>query len=142
MSRQWIHESPAQWDASKRTIVGGVPSGIFRDWNQAEGDLVPGEWWRVEEQGQVVGYGWMEADWSDAEILLAVDPGARSHGVGTFILDQLELEAAQRGLNYLYNTVRETHPDRPGITRWLEARGFSHSLDNDRLVRQVRQKAT
>ena len=50
-------------------------------------------------------------------------------GVGTFIVDRLEEEAVQRGLNYLFNVVRPTHPDREGITRWLEGRRFKSSDD-------------
>ena len=73
----------------------------------------------------------------DAEILLAVDPEHRRAGVGTFILNQLEKEAATRGLNYLYNVVRPEHPDREGITAWLGKRGFARSHDDETLRRPV-----
>ena len=95
----------------------------------AAGDLAPGEWFRVEDGGTVVGYGWMDCTWGDAEILLAVDPAARGRGVGTFILDRLEEEAASRGLNYLYNSVRPGHPERESVTRWLTARRFAPAGD-------------
>ena len=99
-------------------------------------DLIPGESWRVEEVGSVLGYGWMDTIWGDAEILLVVDPSRRKQGVGTFILDRLEAEAADRGLNYLFNVVRATHPDPKGITRWLEQRRFE-AYRGDRLRRRV-----
>ena len=136
MSLSWIHENPPRWDASKSAIVGKAEPGIFKPGKLAEGDLVPGEWWRVEADGKAVGYGWMECVWGDAEILLAVEPGHRGRGVGTFILDRLEREAAERGLNYLFNVVQPTHPDPEGITRWLEARGFEAA--HDRLRRRVK----
>ena len=77
----------------------------------------------------------MDCTWGDAEILLAVEPGNQKGGVGTFILDHLEEEAGARGLNYLYNEVRESHPDGAGLTKWLESRKFAKSHD-DRLLRR------
>ena len=94
------------------------------------------DWWRVEEDGEVLGYGWMDCTWGDAEILLVVDPRHTGKGAGSFILDRLEKEAQAHGLNYVYNVVRPTHPDREGITRWLEARRFAESVDG-LLKRQV-----
>ena len=74
--------------------------------------------------------------WGDAEILLATDPEHRGQGVGTFVLEHLEHEAKERGLNYVYNTVRPTHPDREAVTAWLEKRGFEPSEDGS-LLRAV-----
>jgi N-acetylglutamate synthase-like GNAT family acetyltransferase len=53
-----------------------------------------------------------------------VDPARRQAGIGGFIVDRLEAEAADRGLNYIYNVVPDTHPDPAGMTRWLSTRGF------------------
>lgn len=136
MSLTWVHENPPQWDRSKQEIVGQAAPGIFALDPPADGELVPGEWWRVEDHGRVVGFGWMECTWGDAEILLAVEATRRGHGVGTFILDRLEEEAAARGLNYMHNVVQPTHPDPEGVTRWLRARRFEEA--HDRLRRQVR----
>lgn len=136
MPFEWIRENPALWDAGKARIVGGAPEGIFELPPRAEGELVAGEWWRVEEDGRAVGYGWMDTVWGDAEILLAVDPAARGRGVGSFVLERLEAEAAARGLNYLYNVVRPTHPDHDAVVAWLEARGFERRRDG-RLVKRV-----
>ena len=138
MPLTWIHETPPTWDSTKASIISTAPAGIFAPGEFSEGDLIPGEWWRVEEDGEVLGYGWMDCTWGDAEMLLAVAPGARNRGVGTFILDRLEREAAARGLNYLYNVVRPTHPDREKITRWLGERGFETSHDDESLRRRVR----
>lgn len=129
MSLDWIHESPAHWDDRKSEIFKCVPDGVFEMGDHEPGDLMPGEWWRVEEDGTTLGYGWMDCTWGDAEMLLVVDPRHVGKGVGTFILDQLEKEAGAHGVNYLYNVVRVTHPDREGITRWLKARRFAESGD-------------
>ncbi len=137
MALEWIHEDgPAHWDAEKRRVLGGVAVGVFDYSGYSEGDLVPGDWWRVEEDGKTLGYGWMDVVWGDAEILLAVDSAARQRGVGTFILDQLERQARLQGLNYLFNVVPPEHPDVAGVTAWLSKRGFAPSQD-DRLSRRV-----
>ena len=139
MKFEWTREANARWDAEKQRIVGGQPSGIFEVPASRSGESLPGEWWRVSEDGQPVGYAWMDRTWDGAEILLAVDPTRQKHGVGTFILDQLEREAKTRGLNQLYNVVRETHPDRIAVTRWLISRGFKASDDGE-LKRPVNKK--
>jgi N-acetylglutamate synthase-like GNAT family acetyltransferase len=140
MSLNWIHESPAKWDDNKAAIVGGAPAGIFEVGGRRAGDLIPGDWWRVERDGKVVGYGWMDTTFGgDAEVLLAVHPDAQGSGVGTFILQKLEEEAAAHGLNYLYNVVSSSHPNASGLTRWLEHRRFKASHEG-RLMRKVLAK--
>lgn len=141
MSLEWIHENPPHWDEVKDEIVGRAPEGIFDLTNYRVGEVIPGDWWRVEDGGSVVGFGWMDANWGDAQILLAVRPGTEKRGVGTFILNQLEREAATRGLNYLYNVVATTHPDRDGTAKWLAKRGFEPSHDEESLRRRVREKS-
>jgi ribosomal protein S18 acetylase RimI-like enzyme len=138
MKLDWIRESPAKWDEEKKRIIGDAPTGIFdrRYRELAPGTLLPGEWWRVEDEGRVVGYGWLDVVWGDAEILLATEPEARGHGVGSFIVEGLEREARARGLNYIYNVVRPTHPDAEALSAWLEKRGFEPSEDGS-LMRAV-----
>lgn len=128
---EWIKEGTARWDDDKQRVVGDAPVGIF-DRRYAElslGDVVPGEWWRVEDDGEVVGYGWLDIVWGDAEILLASAPDARGRGVGSFILSKVDNEARRHGVNYLYNVVRPTHPDAARVIAWLEKRGFKASED-------------
>lgn len=136
MSLHWIHENPPHWDEAKATIVASAPAGSLDLPHHDVGDLIPGEWWRVEQNGEVLGFGWMDCTWGEAEILLVVRSARHRQGVGTFILDQLEKEAAKRGLNYLYNIVPARHPDRAGFTRWLERRRFA-AEHGDRYVRRV-----
>jgi GNAT superfamily N-acetyltransferase len=120
MALTWIREDTPRWDESKRSIVGGE-LGL--------GDLAPGEWFRVEEGGAIVGYGWMDCTWGDAEITIAVDPKRRRQGIGAFIVTSLAKEAGSRGVNYLYNAVPPAHPDAAGLIRWLESQGFRPSGD-------------
>lgn len=126
--RSWNRETPATWNADKQRIV--TPLGAFPALSGARaGGLLPGEWWRVEEDGQVVAYGWMDVVWGDAQMLLAVDPARRGSGLGTWVLDQLASEAANRGLNYLFNAIPDGHPDPKGLRAWLKARSFAPSGD-------------
>jgi GNAT superfamily N-acetyltransferase len=92
----------------------------------APGTAIADEWWRVTDDGLVVGYGWLDSEWGDAQIALLVDRDRRGAGLGNYILDRLEDEAAGRGLNYIYNVVPDTHPDAARMTRWLIERGFTH----------------
>ncbi len=140
MSLRWIRESPAHWDDDKARIVGGEPPGSLPVGPHASGDLIPGDWWRVEDGGAVVGYGWLDPTWGDAEVLLAVAPEARGRGIGAFVLDHLEEEARTQGLNYLFNVVSEKHPRREAVTAWLVAHGFKASHEDNLLRRPVRQK--
>ncbi len=138
----WNDEPLPVWNSDKRRIVGEAEPGVFdtRYLDLADGSLVPGEWWSVRRDGVVVGYGWMDVNWGDAEILLATDRPHRGSGVGTFILTQLDREARARGLNYLCNVVRSTHPAGRQVSGWLERRGFE-AVDDGRLVRPVRLPA-
>ena len=129
MGFTWVHEDTPVWDATKQSIVGGAPEGALEIPKLDLGALAPGEWFRVDEDGKALGYGWMDCTWGDAEITLAVDPRRQGEGIGAFIVSHLEREASARGVNYLYNAVRPTHPDRDRVTRWLESRGFAPSGD-------------
>jgi GNAT superfamily N-acetyltransferase len=139
MALAWVRESLALWDTDKQRIIGGAPAGVFAVAQSAPGTVLPGDWWRVEDDGRVVGYGWMDYSWGDAEVLLAVEPGVQSHGVGTFILDRLDEEAAGRGLNYMYNVIPAQHGDRDGLKRWLLRRGFVGAKDGDLFKRTVQK---
>ncbi|MCB9613274.1 MAG: GNAT family N-acetyltransferase [Sandaracinus sp.] len=128
----WINEGqPARWDENKARIVGAEAPGVF-DSRYAErrvGELLSGLWWRVEAEGHVVAYGWMDVVWGDAEVLLAVARDQRGRGVGSFVMEQLEREARTRGLRYVTNVVRPTHPEKDRIVGWLEKRGFKSGED-------------
>lgn len=123
MRLSWVREAPARWDEDKARILGATP-GAFDTAALAAAGLLPGEWWRADEDGVTVGYGWMDVVWGDGQILLAVDPSRRGQGVGSFVLDRLEEEAARRGLHHVFNAVRPGHSDGDRVTGWLAKRGF------------------
>jgi GNAT superfamily N-acetyltransferase len=136
MGYSWVPEERPRWDDDKQRVVGGAPEGAL-DVSAAPGAGLPGDWWAAtDDDGRVVGYGWLDSTWGgDAEILLAVAPDAQSAGVGSFVLSRLEAEAAARGMNYVYNTVRPTHPDRDRVHDWLAGRGYRGS-DSDKALRK------
>jgi GNAT superfamily N-acetyltransferase len=124
----WSQEASPTWDADKQRVIGSAPAGAL-DVPYVDGDALPGDWWAARtSDGVTVGYGWLDATWGgDAEILLAVDASAQRQGVGSFVIAHLEDEAARRGLNYVYNTVRDTHPQRDDLHDWLAVRGYRGS---------------
>ena len=134
----WTHEDSPTWDADKQRVVGSAPEGAF-DLAYADGASLPGDWWAARTpDGAVLGYGWLDATWGgDAEILLAVDASSRQQGVGSFVIAQLEREAASRGLNYVYNTVRASHPERDELHDWLAVRGYRGSTADTTLRKRV-----
>ena len=140
MALKWIFENPARWDKHKARVIGSAPPGVFDFAHYGQGDLLPGDWWRVDQDGRAVGYGWMDATFGDAEVLVVVDAGAKEHGVGTFIMDRLEDEARMRGQNHLYNVIPPAHPDPEHLRAWLEKRGFRPSQDGAVLRRVVSAK--
>src|SRR4051794_31391567 len=136
---QWVHEDDPRWDTDRQRVFASVPEGVFATVARSPGERLSSDWWRVEQGGRVVGYGWLDDVWGDAEILLAVEEEARGAGVGSFVLARLEEEAAARGLNYVLNVVRDTHPDRVAVTAWFERHGFTATEDG-RLRKQVGER--
>jgi N-acetylglutamate synthase-like GNAT family acetyltransferase len=136
----WVKDDDPRWDADRERVFASVPDGVFRAEARTAGERLSSDWWRVEDGDRVIGYGWLDDVWGDAEILLAVEEGSRGTGAGAFALARLEKEAADRGLNYVLNVVRDTHPDREAVRDWLVAHGFTDAEDG-RLRKRVGDRA-
>ena len=132
----WVKDDDPRWDADRERVFATVPAGVFRSEIRTPGERLSSDWWRVQDGDRVIGYGWLDDVWGDAEILLAVEADARGSGAGAFALSRLEEEAAERGLNYVVNVVRDTHPDRAAVTAWFLAHGFAGTEDG-RLRKRV-----
>jgi GNAT superfamily N-acetyltransferase len=138
---QWIREDAPCWDADKQRLFGEAELAATALNPPAPGALVADEWWHVADAaGVIVGYGWLDSEWGDAEVTFVVAPDRRGEGVGEFIIDHLEAEAAARGLNYIYNVVPATSPNPEWVTAWLVGQGFVAG-DGD-LRRRVRDAVT
>lgn len=133
---QWVADPDPHWDDDRARVFGTVPDGVFPAVPRIAGERLTGDWWAVVADGRTVGYGWLDDVWGDAEILMAVQVDARGTGAGSFALSRLEAEATDRGLNYVVNVVRDTHPERDRVTAWLLARGFGAAEDG-RLRKRV-----
>ncbi|MDD7919231.1 GNAT family N-acetyltransferase [Actinomycetospora callitridis] len=126
MTWQWIAEQEPRWDQGKAAALGDLPPTLFGLGYPEVGQHLGDTWWRVEDDaGAALGYGRLDDTWGDAEILIVAAPGARGTGVGTFVLENLEREAASRQLNYVYNVVPTRHPDGETVREWLGAHGFT-----------------
>ena len=125
MTLHWTKEDDPRWDADKQRLFGPEDLAAVDLDPPAAGTPVADEWWQVTgDDGLVAGYGWLDSEWGDAQITFWVNPARRGAGVGEFILDHLEDEAAARGLNYIYKVVPASHPDPDWITGWLTRHGF------------------
>ena len=134
----WVREDAPRWDADKDRLFGDLELASVGLSRPELGAPIADEWWKATDPaGVVVGYGWLDNEWGDAEITFMVAAGYRGAGVGDFIVANLEREAAQRGLNYIYNTVPATHPDLAWITGWLVGHGFADAGGGE-LRRRVR----
>ena len=142
MTLTWTKENSPRWDEDKQRIFGPAELAAAGLPAPSPGDPVPNEWWRVTNGNGAAGYGWLDSEWGDARITFVVAAGQRGRGVGDFILEHLEDEAAARGLNYIYNVVPDSHPDGAWIRNWLSTHGF-HETSRGLLRRQVvaRQRA-
>jgi GNAT superfamily N-acetyltransferase len=137
MGLHWSKENTPRWDAGKQRMFGPAELAAVGFAAPSPDEPMANEWWRVSDHdGTVVGYGWLDSEWGDAEITFLVDPSRRGAGIGGFIVNQLEAEAAARGLNYIYNVVPSSHPDRAWMTSWLLGHGFGNSHGD--LRRRVR----
>jgi len=137
---RWIREDAPRWDAGKQRIFGPAELAATGLTPPLDGAPVADEWWHVaSESGEIVGYGWLDTEWGDAEVTFVVAADHRGQGIGEFIVDHLEAEAAARGLCYIYNVVPATSPNPGWVTAWLIERGFVTG-DGD-LRRRVREDA-
>jgi GNAT superfamily N-acetyltransferase len=137
---RWIREDAPRWDADKQRIFGRAELAATGLTPPPDGAPVADEWWHVvQESGEIVGYGWLDTEWGDAEVTFIVAAGHRGQGIGEFIVDRLAAEAVARGLNYIYNVVPATSPNPDWVTAWLTGHGFVAG-DGD-LRRRVREDA-
>ena len=137
MTLHWTKEDDPRWDEAKQRLLSPDELAAADLDPPAPGAAIADEWWQVTgDDGQVAGYGWLDCEWGDAQITFWVDPARRGEGIGDFIVDRLEAEAAGRGLNYIYNVVPAGHPAPDRITAWLTRRGFVPGTGD--LRRQVR----
>ncbi len=140
MGWNWIAEPTPRWDARKADAFAPAGPALHGLGAPADGEVLGDAWWRVEADGEVLGYGRLDDTWGDAEVLVAVVSEHRGRGVGAWAMDRLEQEAAARSLNYVYNVVPVAHPEGDAVTAWLIARGFAASGSGE-LRRRVTARA-
>lgn len=137
MTWTWSKEDRPTWDADKQRIFRPAELAAVGLTAPDTGDPLADEWWRAsDEDGTVVGYGWLDNEWGDAQITFVVDRDRRGEGIGAFVVAALEAEAAAQGVNYIYNVVPDSHPDPEWMTGWLTGHGFTPGTGD--LRRRVR----
>ncbi len=135
---RWQRENAPCWDTAKDRAFGDTELASVGMTRARLGTAIADEWWCVTaDDGIVVGFGWLDSEWGDAQISFLVLPEVRGAAIGDFILGRLEHEAATRGLNYIYNEIPAGHPDPAWMRAWLVAHGFDEAGDGT-LRRRVR----
>jgi len=134
MELAWVREHAPTWDSGKAAAFGS--GDTTRPGSGGAGAPLPGDWWCVLDGDEPVGYCRMDSTWGDAELFVAVRPGRRGLGIGTFALRHAEAEASRQGMNYIRTTVPRTAPDRTRTVGWLLARGF-RGRGNDEFRKRV-----
>lgn len=125
MTLHWTKEDTPRWDAEKQRLFGPAELAAVGLQAPEPGTAIADEWWRVtDDVGSTVGCGWLDTEWGDAQITFFVAPSCRQAGIGEYIVGRLEAEAADRGVNYIYNVIPDSHPDPDWMKRWLAKRGF------------------
>lgn len=136
-SLTWVREERPVWDAEKARIAASAPEGALA-LDVVDGAELPGDWFVAKDGDAVVGFGFLDMTWGgDAEITLVVDGDRQGQGVGSFVMDHLEQEARTRGINYVHNTVRDTHPQRDEVHDWLLVRGYRGNESDASLRKRV-----
>ncbi|MHA3704794.1 GNAT family N-acetyltransferase [Jatrophihabitans sp. YIM 134969] len=132
MTLSWTKEARPRWDEDKdRVFTDADLAAVGLGSRPAVGDAIADEWWAVRSDDDVVGYGWLDSEWGDAQITFSVAAAHRGAGVGSYVVDCLADEARERGLSIIYNVVPATHPDPAVVTAWLEARGFADAGEGE-----------
>ena len=95
---QWVREDNPRWDADKDRLFGDLELASVGLSRPAVGAAVADEWWQATDAaGVVVGYGWLDSEWGDAEITFMVAPAYRGAGVGDFIVGELGARGRRAG---------------------------------------------
>src|SRR5260370_5607005 len=114
MGCTWTKESRPRWDADKQAAFDTVALASVGMKAPTSDTAIADEWWRVaDDVGNLIGYGWLDSGWGDAQIAFFVTPRARGNGAGGVILNRLRAGAAARGLDYIFNLLPAGHPHPP-----------------------------
>ncbi len=98
----WTKEDTPRWDAAKQRLFGPEELAATGMAAPGPGSPIADEWRHVTgDDGEVAGYGWLDSEWGDAEVTFLVGRDRRGTGIGGFIVDRLEEEAAGRGCQLL-----------------------------------------
>ena len=139
-SLTWVKDDDPRWDADRERVFATVGPGVFpgRAASRGSGCPVTGGGSRTTAGSSATAGSTTSG--ATRRSCSRSRRAARGTGAGAFALARLEEEAAARGLNYVVNVVRDTHPDRDAVTAWFLAHGFT-GTDDGRLRKQVGDRA-
>ncbi|GEM_PF-5388488 len=120
----WIKEDKAIWNENKARIIGSNIGSFFLDF-PVQSDILPGEWFNLtDENGEIVGYGWINVSEGDAEISVAIDGKYQGRGYGSQIIDNLYREVESLGFEEIIVVVRQENPNASDVVKWAYKNGY------------------
>jgi ribosomal protein S18 acetylase RimI-like enzyme len=119
----WIQEQPALWDETKQNILGANKGAFDIEHTQVGGEL-DGVWFKLIDNNEIIGYGWIDLAYGNPEISIAVDSHKRFSGYGNTILRNLEEKALALGFSEVECIVRRKNADAINAIKWFHRNGF------------------
>lgn len=126
MPVQLEREENAVWDEPKASLFGRPHlSERFAFGEIRPSDPLPPEqtWFKIKEDGEFRGYGWLIVNGDETEIEICVDEPRK--GVGTAALSLLEEAASDAGASTLCAVIRPSNSEAEWMVPWLESHGYS-----------------
>jgi GNAT superfamily N-acetyltransferase len=107
------------WDESKKNIIGSNPNA-FNLGNVENDAKLQDDWWAlINDEGEVLGYGWIKYENNEAELSVSVHSKFQNKGFGSRILINLEQEAIKQGSNKLIAVIQESNSIGKDVITWL-----------------------
>ena len=121
-----IKDGESIWDIAKETIIGKVEEGTFEFYNLELGSKLNQEWWKlVDDNERVLGFGWINYAHDEFEISLAVDEDSRGDGLGSFIVEEFERIAKEKGFNETLAIIKHSNHNSLKMVEWFYQKGYA-----------------
>lgn len=122
-----IKEENSMWDSEKKAIFENIETGTF-DLNEFKlGNRLGNEWWRiVNEDDDVLGFGWINYEDQDFEVSIAINSHSRGEGLGSFVLDKFEQIAKEKKYEQIVAIVKKTNPNSSMMIEWLYKKNYAY----------------
>jgi GNAT superfamily N-acetyltransferase len=89
------------------------------------GKILHHEWWKlINNDERALGFGWVNYENDEFEISLVVDSNYQGLGLGSFIMENLETLALEKGFFETVARVKESNPNSEEMIVWLYKKNY------------------